>query len=307
MIRKFILTCIVAMACCSVANAAFSPKEIIPADGQEVASLSKVTVIWPGDWLEDVTFDECGRVEDEQGTRVATITCEENWGKDGAACDFILSEKISTPGTYTIYVDADAVQGEDEEWNEAFQLTYKVVSASDAKINLVSVNPENNAVVSMLSKIETVWSEEDLSINREMQCSVTDSEGEVVSEIEVSKGYFSSDPVTFTLSKSIETAGTYKVTIPAGVLETEDGVKSEAVELTYIVDPTAVIILHPVTVDPEDKATVSMLYKINITWDGEFDFDYEAEEVGKVTDELGTTVATLNCAADMLEEYVGAN
>lgn len=288
----------------SYANAAFSPMEVIPTDGAEVASLSKITVVWPAEWLEEVAPGICGRVENATGDTVAQLTCEENYSYNNAACDFLLSERISDQGVYTVFVDAAAVMNEDEEESDAFQLTYRIIDSSDAVIRLVSAIPENNAVVASLSKIETEWSDRVKTVNTELECAVFDEKGTKITDVSVSKGYFSTDPVVFTLEKTIDTQGTFTLSIPSGLLVSEDGVKSEAVDLTYTVDAESAGSLTAVAIDPEDHSVVALMSKFSITWDADFEFGYEAEEIGQVIDEYGITVATLSCEADWLEDNV---
>lgn len=301
MIRNLIAICVSVLAFTLPGHAAFEPAQVIPADNSEVASLSKITVKWPGEWFEGISYDICGKVVDASGQKVADITCEENFSYANAACDLILSEKITEPGTYTVYVDADAVQSEDEEWNQPFQLKYTVVDASLQSIKLESANPQNNSTVASLRTIKTFWSDRIKTINQDIKCEVLDSDGNKVSDVKVEKGVFSTDPITFTLSQEVVNDGTFKVVIPAGLLLTEDGIKSEAVTLIYTVDSSTAVTLTPLSINPENNSIIENLDEFSIVWDTEFDFDYEATGVGKVTDELGFTVATINCMADFMD------
>lgn len=304
MIRFFTTVCIALMAAFIPAHAAMTYTEIIPAPDSKVASLSTITVLWSAEWLEDVASGQCGRVEDESGNQVATITCEEDYGYENAACNLILSETITTPGQYTVYVDADAAFDEDEEGNEAFSIKYEVVSATETSIELVSADPENNSTVTSLSKIETVWSYSISVINSDEAGEVVDENGDKVCDLTASMGVFSTDPITFTLSKTISDPGFYTVNIPAGLFETEDGVKSAECTLSYTVEEVPETPLLPTEIDPEDNSVMGHLNKFTIAWNADFDFGYEAEEVGRVTDENNITVATINCEADWMDTNV---
>lgn len=304
MIRYFITLCTSLLVAVFTVHAEFNPSKIIPADKSQVASLSTITVIWPGEWLDGVAPGQCGKVEDESGKQVATLTCEEDYGYENAACSLILSEIITTPGKYIVYVNANTALNEDgDEGNEAFTIQYEVVSASEVAIELVSANPEDNSTVASLSKIETYWSAKISVVNSDVTCEVLDDKGLKVSGVTVSKGIFSTDPIVFTLDETIKLSGKYTVNIPAGVLESEDGIKSEASTLTYTVSESATIpLLNPTEINPANYSVIGHLYKFTIAWDSEFDFGFDAKEVGKVTDEYNTTIASINCSVDWWDE-----
>lgn len=305
MTRSFILLSLILLTWALPVNADVKAVKIIPAADTKVSSLSTITVIWDAEWLEDVNSGICGRVEDENGTQVATLTVEENFSYEQAAFDLILSDEITTPGEYTVYVDADAIFNEDEVGNEPFTIKYTIVAGAQNSIRLESADPADNATVSFLSVIKTEWSEtKNCTVNDEIECEVLNSDNEKVSGVSVSKGVFSTDPVIFSLDKRIDTAGTYKLIIPSGVLETTDGTKSEAVTLTYTVSPSSYEALTPIEIDPDDNTVLPYMSKFTISWKADFDFGFEAKEVGKVVDELGITVATINCYADFLEENI---
>lgn len=301
MLRLCITLCISLLASVFSAHATFNPLEIIPADKSQVSSLSSITVQWPGEWLGSVASGTCGKVTDEAGSVVATLTCEEDWGYLNAACNLILSEKITTPGKYSVYVDANTVFDEDEEYgNEAFTLQYEIVEGSQ-EIKLLSANPENNSIVASLNTIKTYWSARISVVHTEVTGEVLDDENEKICDVTISR-VFSSDPVTLTLSETIVSPGKYKVIIPAGALESEDGSKSEECTLSYTVSESAATTLSPAEINPANDSVIACLAKITIVWNSEFDFGYEAEEVGKVTDESGNTIATLDCVADWMDE-----
>lgn len=301
--RNYLITlCFSVLACIMPAHAAFAPERMLPADNSEVASLSTITVFWSGEWLEEVAAGECGVVENESGTKVATLTCEEDFSYETPACIFTLSEKITAPGKYKVSVNGNTVLSDEEKWNEPFEINYTIVENAQESIKLISVSPENESTITALNSIETFWSEKISIVNTEVQCEVFDNDEEKVCDVAVSKGVFSSDPVTFTLNEPIKPPGKYTLIIPAGALETENGIKSEAISLTYTVVESSSTLLSPVEITPEDNSVIGNLYKFTIAWNAEFDYDFEADEVGKVTDEFGITAATINCCADWLEE-----
>lgn len=300
---RFFTICFSLFALVLPAKAAFYPLEIRPADNSQVPSLSTITVTWPGEWLEDVASGVCGKVENENGTEVATLTCEEDYSYEKPTCILTLSETITSPGQYTVYVNADTAFNEDEEGNDPFTIHYEIVEGSEAVIHLLSANPEDNSILTSLSTIETYWSEKISVLNSDAEIEVLDDNAEKVCGVTVSKGVFSTDPITLTLDETIKIPGKYTVIIPAGALETEDGMKSESCTLSYTISNSAETpLLNPVEINPADNSIIGHLYQFTIAWDSEFDFAFDAEDVGKVTDEFDITVATINCSADWMDE-----
>ena len=168
------------------------------------------------------------------------------------------SEEVTTPGTYTITVERNALMAYNKEMkpvygtgNDEFTLTYKVVESP--AITFVSATPADGDKVAELETVTTVWEGGDATTGfavkeTEKTVSVTDAQGNVVTEGALVR---EDEAYVIKLDEKITADGTYTLTIAEGTLQALDaegnpvvGNLNEEVKLTYTVDSTLGIALN---------------------------------------------------------------
>ena len=296
--------------------------EATPEDGSTVEELSVIQTQWEGpeaEWGIGVSNSkEAVIARDADGNQVATGTIRNVF----TGIQIRLSEKITTPGEYTVTIMPEMVFGAEDidedtglpipapgTGNEETTLRYTVQPAIE-KYHLTEAKPEDGSTVENLSVIETQWegpeTECGIDVSSSMEAVIVrDADGN-----QVATGRLKNVPtgVQINLSQTIDTDGDYTVTILAGMVFGADefdeetmqtipapGTENEETTLHYTVQK-AVEPYHLTEATPEDGSTVEKLSVIETQWEGTetaYGVDVSSsKEAVIVRDSEGNQVAT---------------
>ncbi len=282
-------------------KAAVASFTFTPADGSTVKSLKEIIVEYSGVLMP--SWSGTATLRNAMGEIVTTASADsyipedkmDDFSYEPTGVILTLATEITVPGTYTLNLPAGyLVCGASYDMSEELNVTYTIEGdpASGGNFIPVSITPAEGEVKELSKFILTfdAWAGE--LDNTEKVAVLKNAEG---NEVAIGSIAYNDDDycsVDVTLNQVVAAPGTYTLTVPAGVINNNEG-NDYNPELTYtytIAGSTAGGNFIPVSITPAE-GEVKELSKFVLTfdaWAGELD---NTEKVAVLKNAEGNEVA----------------
>ena len=158
-------------------------------------------------------------------------------GTDAKTITVTLQEPYSLAGGYIYYIAAGSLVAADGSVNEEdIMLEYNIEAAPNSFGNVYAA-PASGSTVESLKTITMGFMGEVASVSKEA-INVVDGNGTTVTTATLAADDFDFNAVELTLAQEITAAGTYKVVIPEGYINSAAGTYNPELTLTYTIEGT---------------------------------------------------------------------